>query len=109
MLGIILLYFIGKKFYELADDYHKSKWVFAILGVVIYYVGAFIVGLIIGVFELIIETNFIETANKFVLALIELPFGILSCYVLYSYLEKRWKKEKPLINDLISKIGNKEQ
>jgi len=36
-----------------------------------------------------------------------LPFGILGCYLLYKYLEKTWKKNKP-INE-IDEIGNEKK
>ncbi len=44
MLGLFLLYFIGKIFYQLAEAHNKNKWVFAILGVIAYYAGTFLGG-----------------------------------------------------------------
>jgi hypothetical protein len=46
MLGLFLLYFIGKSFYELAHEYDKSRWGFAIAGVVAYYFGTFVAGIL---------------------------------------------------------------
>lgn len=106
MLGLVLLYFIGKKFYELAEEYNKHKWGIAILGVATYYTSAFIFGMLLGVFLMLIESNFLETANDLLLGLIAAPFGILGCYVLYKGLEKNWKKNKPMNNgSLIDQIG----
>jgi hypothetical protein len=34
MLGLILIYFVGKAFYDLAGLHGKSQWGFAILGIV---------------------------------------------------------------------------
>ncbi|RBW58228.1 hypothetical protein [Tenacibaculum sp. E3R01] len=106
MLWLVLLYFIGKKFYELADDYKKNKWGFGVLGVVTYFIGFFISAAIIGVTVVIAGSDFLETINDFVLELILMPFGLLSCYGLYYYLEKTWKKQKPLEDKLIDQIGN---
>lgn len=106
MLGLVLLYFIGKKFYELADEYKMNKWGFAILGVVVYYAGAFIFGIALGVFAVITESDFLDTTNDLVLGIIAMPFGLLSCYGLYYYLEKTWKKQKPLEDKMIDQIGN---
>lgn len=106
MLGLVLLYFIGKKFYELAEEYAKNKWGFAILGVVTYYTGALIFGVILGGILLFAESNWLETANRFELALIETPVGILSCYVAYISLEKKWKKETPKTGTMIDEIGH---
>lgn len=106
MLHLALLYFIGKKFFELAEEYDKSKWGYAIAGVVSYYAGAFIFGAILGVIVVLLESDFLETTNDFVLGIIALPFGLLSCYLLYTFLEKKWKTEKPDQDTMIDQIGN---
>lgn len=94
MLGLLLLYWIGKYFYKLAEEYNKSEWGFAILGVVVYYLGivimSFTSGIIIGIFY----PDFFETFNETLFGLFMVPFGILSCYLLYILLEKSWKKTK---------------
>lgn len=108
MLGLILLYWIGKYFYKLAEEFNKQKWGFAILGIVIYYAGSFLFGgIIMFVIELISE-GFIENTNDFVLSLIAIPFGILACYLLYAFLEKKWKSEAPKSDELINQIGKEE-
>lgn len=108
MLGIILLYWIGKYFYKLAEEYDKKKWGFAILGIVIYYVGSFVLGAItIGVIDIFSE-GFIDNSNDFALSLIAIPFGLLSCYLLYFFLQKRWKREVPKSDELINQIGKTE-
>ena len=37
MLGLLLIYWIGKKYYELATEHNRSPWGYAILGVFVYY------------------------------------------------------------------------
>jgi len=106
MLGLILIYFIGKKFYDLAQEFEKSQWGFAILGVVIYYAGTFIAGIVIAIGYEISSTNSIENVNEHVLGLIALPFGILSCVGLYNYLRKTWQKNKETNKPNIDEIGN---
>ena len=91
MLGIILIYFIGKQFFELAITYQKSKWPYAIAGVVSYYVGTFIAGIGIAIFMEYNRTGSIDEMNDFVLNLIALPFGLVCCYGLYKLLERNWK------------------
>lgn len=108
MLGLVLLYWIGKYFYKLAEEYNKKKWVFAILGIVVYYGGIFIFGgITFGLIDIFAE-GFIDNSNDFILSLIALPFGILSCYLLYKYLEKNWEQKDPRRNDQIDLIGKKE-
>lgn len=108
MIGIIILIIIGKTFYKLAGNYDKNQWGIAFLGIASYYVGAFIFGMILAVILIANDSNWLETTNRFSLALIELPFGGLGCYILYMFLEKKWEKEKPQIDDTINQIGNKD-
>ncbi|WP_299126135.1 hypothetical protein [uncultured Winogradskyella sp.] len=105
MLGLLLLYWIGKYFYKLAEEYNKSKWGFSILGIAVYYAGiilaSFTTGIVIGIFY----PQMLENTNETVLGLFMLPFGILSCYLLYIILEKTWKKAKSDENRFLNQIS----
>lgn len=104
MLGLLLIYFIGKYFYDLAAKYEKNKWLFAILGVVIYYVGTFVGGLILGVLDALMELG-INWDNSLLLSLIALPFGIGTCYLFYYLLKRSWSKALVIVTDEINEIG----
>ncbi|PQJ77716.1 hypothetical protein [Polaribacter porphyrae] len=109
MLGLILLYWIGKYFYKLAEEYNKSRWGYAILGIVVYYIGLLVLGgIVVGIVEIIFE-GFIDSVNDVLLSFIALPFGILSCYLLYKYLEKTWKNNDPRKNNMIDEIRKIEE
>jgi len=93
MLGIILIYFLGKAFYDLAGIHDKHQWGHAILGVVSYYVGTFIGGIAIVLsYELFLEGN-IDDLDDFLLGLMAVPFGLLVCWVTYKILERRWNNQ----------------
>ena len=92
MIGILLIYFIGKAFYDLAGNHAKSQWGFAILGILSYYVGTFLGGILIGVFALFTEIDIEDTSNV-VLSLIAMPIGLLACWGVYKLLEYQWSKE----------------
>lgn len=89
MIGLVLIYFLGKYFYDLAKKHNKSEWGFAILGVIVYYIGTFIGGLIISLAIVLINGD-IDSTNSFFLGLLALPFGVLTAYLLYKLLEKKW-------------------
>jgi hypothetical protein len=97
MIGLILLYFAGKAFYVLAENNGKSKWPFAILGVVSYYLGLFIGGMIIGIcYEVFMEGSVedLEDINATLLGLLAIPVGVLTCWGFYKFLENRWSKKE---------------
>lgn len=104
MLGILLIYFIGKRFYDLSDEYNQNKWMYAVLGVIIYYVGAMVAGGILGV--LIVMTDIeIDIENSLLMSAIALPFGIGAVYLFYVLLKKKWEKSIIIVKDEIKDIG----
>jgi FtsH-binding integral membrane protein len=94
MLGLLLVYFIGKYFYQLAFEHNRSKWGYAILGVVVYYSTTLLAGIVIAYayFEFVDET--IERGIEMLLSILTVPFGILGAYILYKKLEKNWSNSK---------------
>ena len=104
MLGLVFLYFIGKYFYKLADQFNKNKWLFAVLGIVVYYAGTFIGGIILGILDAIIGIDF-DWDNNIALSLIALPFGMASAYLFYFILKKQWERSFVEFQDEIQDIG----
>lgn len=104
MLGILFIYFIGKYFYKLAEQFNKNKWLFAILGVVIYYVGTFVGGVVLGIMDGLLDLGF-NWDNDMALGLVALPFGIASAYLFHFLLKKQWEKSVVIIEDEIQDIG----
>lgn len=99
MLGLLLLYWIGKYFYKLAEDYDKSQWTYAILGILVYYAGTFVFGLAIGTIIEIASPGYVETINEFLFGLLMIPFGLLCCYLFYDYLKRSWKRNEALLEE----------
>lgn len=99
MLGLILLYFIGKYFFDLAKEYNKNKWLFAFVGIATYYGATFIFGLLIAFYAILSGNDSILQTNDILLSLMALPFGLLAIWGLYSLLKNNWKKS-PSSNDI---------
>lgn len=100
MLGLFLIYFIGKAYYELAHEFDKHRWGFAILGVVTYYAGfylvAFITGILIGLG--VFGDLDIDNIPEIGFSLLCLPFGILACWGLHRILKNQWSKARTETN-----------
>ena len=109
MLGILLLFFIGKYYYKLAEKFEKQKVGYAILGVAIYYVGTIVFGLAFGIVSEIISPGYVDTVNDTMLGLAGLPFGLLASYLLYKYFSKTWEKNYSSNDNIIDKIGEGKQ
>lgn len=93
ILEIGAMIFVGRSFYQLAENHQKSRWLFAILGVVSFYFGIFIGGIVLAfVYELYLLRS-MEDVNPILLTLMALPFGILTCWGLYRILSNQWSKK----------------
>jgi hypothetical protein len=94
MLSILFIYFIGKAFYTLAEEHNKHNWLFGILGVVSYYAGAFLGGILIGVIYVIQNPDGVmEELDDRLLSLLTIPIGLLSCWLFYRILKSQWGKQ----------------
>lgn len=91
MFGIILIYWVGKYFYQLAIEFNKSKWGYAVLGLATYYGSQILFGFIIAIFNEIFVLGI--DFEGIGINLLGIPIGGLSCYFLYNFLEKKWKRE----------------
>ena len=91
MLLIILLIFVIVVFNNLCQEYKKTKW-FILLGIVAYFAGEFVAGIILGILDGIFLIG-IDWEDTTTMALIGLPSGIISIVIVYFILKHYWNKE----------------
>ena len=95
MISIILLIIMGRFFYKLAEEYNKSKWGYAILGIVTYYGTSIIYGITYVLIYFMANPNAHEDdISETFLNLTGIPIGIGGAYLLYYFLERNWKRSK---------------
>lgn len=104
MLGLLLIYFIGKHFYKLSEEFNQNKWLYAILSIVVYYAAGFGFGILLGIADLVIGLN-LDYDNMFGINLLSIPIGIGACYGFYYLLKRKWEKSVVLVKDEIQDIG----
>lgn len=97
MLGLFFIYFIGKAFYTLSEEFGKSKWLYAILGVLSYYTGTFIGGIIVGIVYHL-QGGDIETISEAIFTVVGLVIGGLTCWGFYAFLKHKWNRT-PILED----------
>lgn len=105
MLGILLIYFIGKRFYDLSIEHNQSKWLFAILSIVIYYAAGFVFGIIIAFLDIYVFDWGIDWENTVGANLLSIPIGLLAVWGFYVFLESKWEKSVFIVKDEIEDIG----
>lgn len=103
MLGLLLIYYIGNKFYQLAFEYEKSGWGYAIIGVITYYGITFLSGFVFAYVYLEFIDSSMDSGTEFGLTVLSIPIGLLGAFLLYKSLERNWKKTKEsgLNNDIL--------
>lgn len=91
MLGLALLYFLAKPFYKLAEQYGRNQIGYSLLAIIVYYAGVLGFGLMLGIVLELTSPGSVEGMNDFFLGLICIPAGLFTAWILYNYLEKRFK------------------
>ncbi len=91
MLGLLLIYFIGKWFYTLADKHQKNKWLFAILGIAVYYGMTIIGGFIIGFIAAMSGSEAIFNLPDVAWGLMAIPIGLIGMWLFHRILRKNWE------------------
>jgi Ni,Fe-hydrogenase I cytochrome b subunit len=108
MLTILLIYFIGKRFYDLSIEYDKSKWLYAIVSVIVYYAAGIVFGVVVALLDVYIFNWGIDYENNMGFNLLGIPIGLLAVWGFYVILENKWKKSVSLVKDEIEDIGKQE-
>ncbi len=90
MLGILLLYFIWKRFADLASQYDRPRRSNGWYGILSYLGGTFFGGIFLAILDVVFELQ-MDWDNNSLMNLVAIPFGLLGCYFLYVLFEKRWR------------------
>ncbi len=94
MLGLLLLYFIGKNYHRLALEHQKKSWPWVVAGIVFYYLGTLLLGALLGLYCAVRQLDFDSTfSSQIGLSLIALPAGLISTALFYWILKKKWEKQ----------------
>ncbi len=106
MLGILLIYFIGKNFHSLAGEHGKNQWAFAILGVATYYACTFSFGILLVFTLAFYNLEALDEMNDIVLGLMAVPVGLLGCVGLYYILKAVWERKKNMAKEQIEAFNS---
>lgn len=91
MLGLLPLYFIGKYFSELAHEHNRSRWLYAVLGIVVFFASQFLAGIILGIILLASDSGFTGKMDLG-MNILGIVVGIGSAWLFYYLLKRAWVK-----------------
>mgnify|MGYP001297386199 CR=1 FL=1 len=91
MLGIIFIYWVGKKYYYLAIENEKNKWIFSFLGIVIYYLGTIIGATLFSIILPKILNHSLSSEETLGLNYLSIPIGFLFTWLFYKFLVYKWE------------------
>lgn len=92
MIGLFLIYSVGKYFYDLATKHNRSPWPYAILGVVTYYGSQFLLGLLLGII-LVLTNNIYSEDMEIWVTIGGIAMGAGITYLLYQLLKRNWERK----------------
>lgn len=106
MWGLIFIYFIGKHFYELAQESNqKNKWLYAVLGILVYYIGGYLILLAVLIVGYLVAEDFTDSLSEKTLSFVMIPCGFFACWIFYYLLKKNWNKNLSTQTESIDSIG----
>lgn len=94
IIGLVLIILVGKAFYQLAFEYDRNKWGYAIAGVASYYIGIIVSAFVIGIIVELNSPGYITESNETMFSLIAIPFGVAACWGFYAYLKRSWQRNQ---------------
>ena len=93
MIGLVCLYYIIKSYSGLAREYNKKRWLYVILGILSFYGGALLFGLIYIVYAEITGNYGFYELDDFIIELIVFPFCLATCILFYMLLRHIWSRK----------------
>ncbi|MDG1428303.1 MAG: hypothetical protein P8M19_04150 [Crocinitomicaceae bacterium] len=92
MLGILLIYFIGKWFYSLAEAHGRNKWGFAILGVGVYFGAQILFGIVLGFLAIAFDWEWVFATNGILTNILGIAAGALAAWGVRAIFKYNWSK-----------------
>lgn len=94
ILGLIILLYLGRAFYRLAEQHQQTKWLYALLGIAVFYGSQIIIAFVGGILVTMYATSFtVDNVPDIWINLAVLPPSILFTWLFYRGLKKRWERD----------------
>lgn len=94
LLVIVLIYYIGTRFYTLAAQYNRNKWAFAILGILCFHLSSNSLGII----YYILGSPLFSIAgvtSDVLLDFLSIPVGLFLTWLFYNHTQHKLETSTP--------------
>lgn len=98
MLGILILFFIGRIFYRLAERYGRNVWGYGALGIVLFYLSMTLSGALSAIAYDLFGFGSIDEMSDNMIFILSFPLGLLIYYGFYKFTEKKFKDKGAFLN-----------
>jgi hypothetical protein len=92
-MGLIFAIVIGSAYYKLANEYKKSKWLYAILGIILFNVSFYAYYFLAAIF---IDSDTLENSSSdflyFFGVIFPYIFGLIVVVAFYIRFDNKWNK-----------------
>lgn len=100
-LGYIFLFYVGFYFFRLAENHQKNKWLFGILGIIVYLIATIIYPIFLRFFK----SDEIENFDLASISLKSFLIGFTIVFIFFQILSFIWGRKKKINKKEIDKIG----
>lgn len=97
MIDIFLIYYISRYYSLLARRYGRNKWLYAIIGVLTYYIAGISVITLLNDYRYGTGAPMPSLFGMFVI----IPIGLFACVLLFVILEQVWRSKASKSNSNI--------
>lgn len=98
LIGLFVIFFIGKSFYNLAKKNNRHLLGYTLLGIGVYFGSQFVFGFLAGVVFLLSGLEY-GYETEMILALIGFVLGLLCVWLLHYLLKRNWEGNPKKSND----------
>ncbi len=93
VMRLLILFFIARWYYNLAKRYERNTVAYPVIAIIAYFTGSISSSFIIGLIFEAVSPGLVATVDRTLLSFLFIPFGLLYTYLLYDYLEKRFRDD----------------
>ncbi|MFT6244027.1 MAG: protein-S-isoprenylcysteine O-methyltransferase Ste14 [Salibacteraceae bacterium] len=91
MLGLLIIYWVGKWYFTLAEKHNKSKWLYAVLGALVYVTILITSPFLVVLIAFLVGADGTLELPQITLSLMGILIGLIATWALRAILKRQWE------------------